>query len=86
MAAVAASKPNQIARETMPACKLMQTRPAVEKFFGKLTLELWTETPMPSHGLSSNKPTARSNSYLPGYPVLRFTPNFRQSGSTFDRR
>jgi hypothetical protein len=33
----------------------MQTRPAVDKFFGKLTLELWTETPMPSHGLSPNK-------------------------------
>ena len=32
-------EPNQIARETMPARKLMQTRPADEKFFGKLTLE-----------------------------------------------
>src|SRR5260221_9922264 len=25
---------------------------------------------MPSHGLSSDKPTARSNSYLPDWPVL----------------
>src|SRR5260370_3661504 len=33
-------KPNQIARETMPARELMQTRPAVEKFFGKFTLKL----------------------------------------------
>src|SRR5208337_4392633 len=63
-------QPNQIARETMPARELMQARPAVEKFFGNLTIELRTESPMSSHGLSSDKPVARANSYLPGCPVL----------------
>jgi hypothetical protein len=63
-------KPNPIARKTMPARELMQHCAIVEKFFGDLVLELRTETPMPSHGLYSDKPVARSNSYLPGCPVL----------------
>src|SRR5208337_400658 len=63
-------QPNQIARKTVPARELMQSCPTVEKFFGDLTLELRTETPMSSHGLSSDKPVARSNSSLSGCPVL----------------
>src|SRR6202044_706984 len=42
----------------------------VKKFLRQLTLELRTETPMPSHGPSSDKPTARSNSSLHSCPVL----------------
>jgi hypothetical protein len=61
---------NQIARQTMPGRELMQARPAVEKLFGDLSLELRTETPMPSYGPSSDRPIARSNSYLPVCPVL----------------
>jgi hypothetical protein len=33
-------QPNQIARKTVPTRQLMQPRPAIEKFFGELTLEL----------------------------------------------
>ncbi len=33
-------------------------------------VELRTETPMPSHSLSSDKPVARSNSCVPGCPDL----------------
>jgi hypothetical protein len=63
-------KPNQIVRETMTACKLMQPRTPVEKRFGDLLLELRTQTPMPSRGLSSDKPLDRSDSSRPFCPVL----------------
>jgi hypothetical protein len=63
-------KPNQIARETMPARELMQPCAPVEKLFRDLTLELRTEPPMPSNALSSDKALARSNSSLPFCPVL----------------
>jgi len=62
-------QPNQIARKTLPVRELIQPCAPVEKFFGDLPLELRTETPIPSHHLSSDKPLTRSNLSLPGCPV-----------------
>jgi hypothetical protein len=66
----AALKPHQIARRTVAPRDFVQAGTALEKLLGELALELQTEAAIPSHGLSSDRPSARSNSSLPTRPVL----------------